>query len=41
MLRKRWFGLTKEDSIYLEHILDEISAYMGLLGLSQFDIVHL
>ena len=24
MSRKRWCGLTKQDSIYLEHILDEI-----------------
>ncbi|MBP7070862.1 MAG: hypothetical protein KBA97_07305 [Methanothrix sp.] len=24
MWRKRWCGLTKEDSIYLEYILDEI-----------------
>jgi len=24
----RWSGLTKEDSIYLEHILDEISEQM-------------
>jgi len=24
MWRKRWSGLTKEDSIYLEYILDEI-----------------
>ncbi|MDD1759139.1 MAG: DUF86 domain-containing protein [Methanothrix sp.] len=25
MSRKRWSGLTKEDSVYLEHILDEIA----------------
>jgi len=25
MSRKRWFGLTKDDSVYLEHILDEIA----------------
>lgn len=25
MSRKRWCGLTKQDSIYLEHILDEIT----------------
>jgi uncharacterized protein with HEPN domain len=25
MSRKRWSGLTKDDSVYLEHILDEIS----------------
>lgn len=25
MWRKRWCGLTKKDSIYLEHILDEIA----------------
>jgi uncharacterized protein with HEPN domain len=25
MSRKRWSGLTKDDSVYLEHILDEIA----------------
>jgi uncharacterized protein with HEPN domain len=25
MSRKRWYGLTKNDSVYLEHILDEIA----------------
>jgi uncharacterized protein with HEPN domain len=25
MWRKRWYGLTKDDSVYLEHILDEIA----------------
>jgi uncharacterized protein with HEPN domain len=25
MSRKRWSGLTKEDSVYLDHILDEIA----------------
>lgn len=37
MWRKRWCGLTKQDSIYLEHILDEIAFLTGHVENLSFD----